>query len=180
MQFKVLALFLNLFAGQSLYYCKSGIFAKSVSQKLASNEDLRPVQYKFEHGIDQDRKNVQIPIPVFIASVTLLVPEIAHASDSFELSVISIAKPTLDIFINVMNLLFLCRTVLSWYPKTSKDNFPINGIFWATEPLLDPVRQLVPPAFGVDVSSIVWIMLLSFFREIVTGPQGILTLIERA
>ena len=56
--------------------------------------------------------------------------------------------------------------------------FPFKAIIWPTEPLLVPVRSLVPPAFGVDISAIVWIMLLSFLREILTGPQGILTLIE--
>jgi YggT family protein len=44
--------------------------------------------------------------------------------------------------------------------------------------LLVPVRSLIPTQFGVDISSIVWIFLLSFIREILIGPQGILTLIE--
>ena len=63
------------------------------------------------------------------------------------------------------------------YPKTNKNEFPFNAIFWPTEPLLEPIRSLVPPAFGVDISSIVWIGILSFFREILTGDQGILSLV---
>ena len=58
--------------------------------------------------------------------------------------------------------------------------FPFNVIVWPTEALAQPVRDLIPPAFGVDISSIVWIMILSFFREIVTGQQGILTLLEKS
>lgn len=102
--------------------------------------------------------------------------DVAHAS---EISAIVVARPLFDIFVNTMSLLFLVRTVLSWYPKTDLNKFPYNIAAWPTEPLLVPVRSLVPPAFGVDVSAIVWVMLLSFLREILTGQQGILTLLEK-
>lgn len=49
----------------------------------------------------------------------------------------------------------------------------------AAEPLLVPTRKLVPPFNGLDVSPIVWVALLSFLSEILTGPQGILSLIAR-
>lgn len=47
------------------------------------------------------------------------------------------------------------------------------------EPLLAATRKLVPPFNGLDVSPIVWVALLSFLSEILTGPQGILSLIAR-
>ena len=47
------------------------------------------------------------------------------------------------------------------------------------EPLLVATRKVVPPFNGLDVSPIVWVALLSFVSEILTGPQGILSLIER-
>ena len=97
-----------------------------------------------------------------------------------EISNLSIIRPSLNIFFDTLNILFIIRTVLSWYPKTDLKKFPYSAVVWPTEPLLEPVRGLVPPAFGVDISSIVWIMLLSFFREVLTGQQGILTLLERS
>ena len=102
------------------------------------------------------------------------------ADSSTSITAVSILRPSLDIFVNVLSFLFIVRTVLSWYPKTDLKAFPYSIAVWPTEPLLEPVRDLVPPAFGVDVSSIVWIMLLSFVREVLTGQQGILTLIERS
>ena len=102
------------------------------------------------------------------------------ATDANTVNTLTIVKPTIDIFINSMSFFFLCRTVLSWYPKTDLKKFPFNVITWPTEPLLQPVRDLIPPAFGVDISAIIWVMLLSFMREILTGQQGILTLVEKS
>lgn len=112
------------------------------------------------------------------ASVLLGQPELAAAAGD-SLSAIPVARTVIDIFVNTLSLLFLCRTVLSWYPKTDLKEFPYSIAAWPTEPLLLPVRSLIPPAFGVDVSAIVWVMLLSFLREILTGQQGILTLLEK-
>jgi YggT family protein len=38
---------------------------------------------------------------------------------------------------------------------------------------------VVKPFNGLDVSPIVWVALLSFLSEILTGQQGILSMIER-
>lgn len=116
---------------------------------------------------------------VGVALSVLLDPHGAVASAAGDLGVLPVARFGLDVFINTLSLLFLCRTVLSWYPKTDLNKLPYSIAAWPTEPLLVPVRSLIPPAFGVDVSSIVWVMLLSFLREILVGQQGILTLLER-
>ena len=92
---------------------------------------------------------------------------------------LSIGRPVLDTFVNVLSLLMLCRTVLSWYPKTNLNEFPYSIVAWPTEPLLIPVRSIIPPAFGVDVSALVYVAVLSFIRETLTGQQGILTLMEK-
>ena len=92
---------------------------------------------------------------------------------------LSVGRPVLDSFVNIMSLLMIIRTVLSWYPKTDLRAFPYVIAVWPTEPLLAPVRAIVPPAFGVDVSSLVWVGVLSFIREVFTGQQGILTLMEK-
>ena len=58
---------------------------------------------------------------------------------------IGIVRPVLDILINTLSVFFLCRVVISWYPKTDLKQFPYSAIVWPTEPLLEPVRGLVPP-----------------------------------
>lgn len=113
-----------------------------------------------------------------INSYLALQPIATHAADS-NVATFVVLRPALDALVSIMSLLFLFRTVLSWYPKTDLTRFPYNAVVWPTEPLLVPMRSLIPPAFGVDISSIVWIMILSFVREVFTGQQGILTLLER-
>ena len=76
-----------------------------------------------------------------------------------------------DIFLNLLSLLMLSRIVISWYPKTDLTSFPFNIIVLPTEWILRPTRGVVPPAFGVDVSPIVWLAVSTFLHEIFLGQQ---------
>jgi len=38
------------------------------------------------------------------------------------------------------------------------------------------IRGSIPPAFGVDITPIVWLGIFSFFNEILLGQQGLLTM----
>jgi uncharacterized protein YggT (Ycf19 family) len=60
---------------------------------------------------------------------------------------------------------------------TSKDGTWLPSLL--AEAVLAATRRIVKPFNGLDVSPIVWFALLSFVNEILAGPQGILTLIER-
>ena len=130
------------------------------------------------------KQSLDLSLPQKIATLSLaavamsIFPGVAEATDG-SMAIAKVISPVLDAFIFGMNFLFVCRTVISWYPKTDLTILPFSAIVWPTEPLLVPVRELVPPAFGVDVSAIVWISLLSFLHEILTGQQGILTLLEK-
>jgi YggT family protein len=113
----------------------------------------------------------------FTLLLSLLPVSMAMAAD--DLTAVMIAKPSIDFLVNSLSFLFLCRIVVSWYPRTDLRQFPYNVIVWPTEALAEPLRKLVPPAFGVDIAPLVWIGFLSFVREILTGQQGILTLLEK-
>jgi YggT family protein len=125
-----------------------------------------------------DSRTATAAVAVMTAVAAASLPVAAHAVDA-SLGVALAIRPVLDAFIYIMNFLFVCRTVISWYPKTNLKELPFSAIVCPTEPLLAPAREIVPPAFGVDVSAIVWIALLSFLHEILTGQQGILTLLEK-
>jgi len=82
----------------------------------------------------------------------------------------------LDPFFNLFSFAMLCRVVLSWYPTTNLNELPFNLVAWPTEPLLRAIRNAIPPAFGVDITPIVWLGLFSFLHEILVGQQGLLTM----
>jgi YggT family protein len=157
-------------------------FQLNPTPSIQSKISLRNAQIRMVNSpaspIIQKQLNQQILLLSVATAAVCLVPGVAEATDG-SMAIAKIISPVLDAFIFAMNFLFVCRTVISWYPKTDLTILPFSAIVWPTEPLLVPVRELVPPAFGVDVSAIVWISLLSFLHEILTGQQGILTLLEK-
>jgi YggT family protein len=141
--------------------------------KLASK-----VESSFNNLMPKNRIEQGSSVPLLVSSMYLAMPIVPVLAAQQDMA-LTVGRPVLDSFVNVLSLLMICRTVLSWYPKTDVKTFPYSLIVWPTEPLLAPTRAIVPPAFGVDVSSLVWIAVLSFIREVFTGQQGILTLMEK-
>lgn len=80
-------------------------------------------------------------------------------------------------FLGLMILLFILRIVVSWYPQIDLNRLPYNLIAWPTEPFLAPMRKIVPPLGGVDITPVIWIGIFSLLREILLGQQGLLTII---
>lgn len=93
------------------------------------------------------------------------------------MTTVTIASWVLGIFLSLMILLFIFRIVLSWYPQTDLKRFPFNLIALPTEPFLVPLRKLVPPIGGVDITPVLWVGIFSFLREILLGQQGLLTML---
>ncbi|MBD0362411.1 MAG: YggT family protein [Coleofasciculus sp. C3-bin4] len=85
---------------------------------------------------------------------------------------------TLGPFLGLMIFLFIFRIVLTWYPQVDLNRFPFNLIAWPTEPFLVPVRKIVPPIGGVDITPIIWVGIFSLLREILLGQQGLLRMIH--
>ncbi len=79
-------------------------------------------------------------------------------------------------FVGLMTFLFIFRIVLTWYPQVNLNRFPFNVIAWPTEPFLVPLRKIVPPIGGVDITPIIWVGIFTLLREILLGQQGLLTM----
>lgn len=84
----------------------------------------------------------------------------------------------LGLFLGLMILLFIFRIVLTWYPQVDLNRFPFNLVAWPTEPFLVPLRKVVPPLGGVDITPVVWVGIFSLLREFLLGQQGLLTMIS--
>jgi YggT family protein len=93
-----------------------------------------------------------------------------------EMTSMAIASWILGFVLVLMTLLFIFRIVLTWYPQINFNQLPFSLITWPTEPLLIPMRKIVPPIGGVDITPIIWVGIVSFLREIFLGQQGLLTM----
>lgn len=83
----------------------------------------------------------------------------------------------LGLFLGLMILLFIFRIILTWYPQVDLNRFPVNLVTWPTEPFLVPLRKLVPPMGGVDITPIIWVGIFSLLREVLLGQQGLLRML---
>ncbi|XTZ10689.1 MAG: YggT family protein [cyanobacterium endosymbiont of Rhopalodia yunnanensis] len=90
---------------------------------------------------------------------------------------VTIISCVLGIFFALMTFLFIIRIILTWYPQIELNRFPWTLIIFPTEPLLTPVRKVIPPLGGVDISPIIWVGIFSLLREILLGQQGLITMI---
>ena len=92
------------------------------------------------------------------------------------MSLANLATGTLGLFLALMTLLFVLRIVLTWYPQIDLNRLPYNLVAWPTEPFLVPVRRIIPPLGGVDISPIICVGICTLLRELLLGQQGILTM----
>lgn len=70
----------------------------------------------------------------------------------------------LNIVIKILSTLIIVRVLLSWVPGLGM-NHPVGRaahqlLTQVTSPIIDPIRRLMPPVAGMDLSPIVAILLL--------------------
>lgn len=80
--------------------------------------------------------------------------------------------------LSLYTLLFIFRIILTWYPQVELNKMPFKLIYWPTEPLLIPVRKVIPPIGGVDISPVIWAGVVSLLRELLAGQQGLLRMLN--
>lgn len=113
------------------------------------------------------------------SSVALFAPLAAAAAEAdSSASNAALARAIVDPMLSIFSLLFLIRIVLSWYPQLLQ-KMPYKALAVPVEPFLRLLRTVVEPIGGVDITPIVWLAFCTFLREILVGPQGILSLIAQ-
>tara|TARA_Y100001968_G_C18898938_1_gene499769 strand:- start:155 stop:484 length:330 start_codon:yes stop_codon:yes gene_type:complete len=89
------------------------------------------------------------------------------------------ALPTINwllgLILGYLTIAFLLRIILTWYPKINISKGFWNFLSWPTEPVLKITRKFVAPIGGVDVTPVIWVGLISLIRELLVGPQGLLS-----
>jgi YggT family protein len=69
------------------------------------------------------------------------------------------------LFIQLYSFVILARVLMSWL-NVDPYSPVARIIFDLTEPLLAPVRNLMPPTYGMDFSPIIVMVLLQVFGQI--------------
>jgi YggT family protein len=77
--------------------------------------------------------------------------------------------------------LLIIQAIMSWLINfgiiNTQNNFVNmvgNSLYKITEPLLKPIRKLLPDFGGIDISPVILIMLLIFFRNLLFEYTGII------
>ena len=69
------------------------------------------------------------------------------------------------LLLNIVVIIFIARAIASWI-RVGHDS-PIrpiiDGLFRITEPVLAPIRRVLPPLGGLDLSVLVVILVIQFF-----------------
>lgn len=68
--------------------------------------------------------------------------------------------------VQVANLLLIARVLMSWFPNLDYRNPLVRFLYDVTEPFLRPLRQLVPPQGGFDLSPLIAFMILFFISRV--------------
>jgi YggT family protein len=60
----------------------------------------------------------------------------------------------------ILELLIFARALLSWFPTIDRSNPIVRFIYQATEPILEPVRRILPQGSMVDFSPLVVLLII--------------------
>mgnify|MGYP000017526959 CR=1 FL=1 len=75
----------------------------------------------------------------------------------------------INLFVAAMNLLILARVLMSWVVRDPYENPVTKFIYEATEPVLEPVRRVLPKMGMIDLSPLVTLLLLNFLADLIKG-----------
>lgn len=66
----------------------------------------------------------------------------------------------------MFSFLVLARVLISWVPNLDPYHPAVQFIHNATEPFLQPIRQLLPPSAGMDFSPLVLMIVVQIFASL--------------
>ena len=66
--------------------------------------------------------------------------------------------------INIYELVLIVRIILTWVPH-NRDHPAAQVLYKITEPVLIPVRKVIPPIAGIDFSAVIVFVGLGFLKR---------------
>lgn len=71
-----------------------------------------------------------------------------------------------QLLITVLMILVIARVIVSWVAPSGGGGM-VAFIYQATEPLLAPIRRLVPPSGGLDWAPLIAMLLLGLLLRVI-------------
>ena len=66
----------------------------------------------------------------------------------------------------IFELVLLARVILSWFPNVDRSNPLIQILFTVTEPVLRPIREMMPQTGMVDLSPLIVFLVIQVLMTI--------------
>ncbi len=66
----------------------------------------------------------------------------------------------IGLLLQFFRLVLLARIILSWFPNVDRRNPIIQFLFDVTEPVLRPIREMMPPSGGFDFSPLIVFLII--------------------
>jgi YggT family protein len=66
----------------------------------------------------------------------------------------------------LFELILLARVLLSWFPNVDRSNPLIQFVFDVTEPVLRPIRDLLPQGMMLDLSPLIVFLIINVLLQI--------------
>ncbi len=73
--------------------------------------------------------------------------------------------------VNIYMIVLLVRVISSWLPPRARANQLYEFLYAITEPAMRPLRRLIPPISGFDLSPIVLFFVLTLIERFLRRAQ---------
>jgi YggT family protein len=71
--------------------------------------------------------------------------------------------------LQIYSLILLARVLITWFPNVDRHNPIVQFLFDATEPVLKPIRDMLPQTGMMDFSPLVAFLIITVLMRLVTG-----------
>ncbi|MDK3161733.1 YggT family protein [Anaerolineae bacterium CFX9] len=68
--------------------------------------------------------------------------------------------------LTAFQLILLARVLLSWFPNVDRSNPLVRFVFEITEPILQPIRNLMPRDMMIDFSPLIVFLVISLLQRL--------------
>jgi YggT family protein len=80
---------------------------------------------------------------------------------------VDIVRTLLYYILVAFNVILLARVLLTWFPNIDRNNPIVQFIYNVTEPILRPIRNLLPQTGMIDFSPLIVFLILSVLMRII-------------